>query len=93
MLYQNEIFQPVKLGMKLKAYIKQVREDGKIDLELQPYGAKKVDDFSETLLQYIKEKGGHISLNDKTDAGVIYETSVSARRHSRKLSEICIRNV
>lgn len=57
MLYQNEIFQPVKLGMKLKAYIKQVREDGKIDLELQPYGAKKVDDFSETLLQYIKEKG------------------------------------
>ena len=84
MLYQNEIFQPVKLGMKLKAYIKQVREDGKIDLELQPYGAKKVDDFSETLLQYIKEKGGHISLNDKTDAGVIYETFGVSKKTFKK---------
>lgn len=84
MLYQNEIFQPVKLGMKLKAYIKQVREDGKIDLELQPYGAKKVDDFSETLLQYIKEKGGHISLNDKTDASVIYETFGVSKKTFKK---------
>ena len=40
--------------MRLKAYVKQVREDGKIDLVLQKLGAKKVDDFSEVLLQYIK---------------------------------------
>lgn len=45
LLYQNEIFQPVETGMQLRAYVKQVREDGKIDLALQQDGVKKVEDF------------------------------------------------
>ena len=32
LLYESEIFQPLHAGMKLKAYVKQVRDDGKIDL-------------------------------------------------------------
>ncbi len=35
--------------MELKAYVKQVREDGKIDLILQKPGFGKVDDFSQAL--------------------------------------------
>ncbi|KAA6316381.1 hypothetical protein EZS27_033302, partial [termite gut metagenome] len=31
LLYEGEIFQPLQTGMKLQAYIKQVREDNKID--------------------------------------------------------------
>ena len=30
LLYESEIFQPLHTGMTLKAYAKQVREDGKI---------------------------------------------------------------
>ena len=56
LLYQNEIFQPVETGMQLRAYVKQVREDGKIDLALQQDGVKKVEDFSGVLLEYIKGK-------------------------------------
>lgn len=32
LLYENEIFTPLSAGMQLKAYVKQVREDGKVDL-------------------------------------------------------------
>ena len=35
LLYESEIFQPLHTGMRMKAYVKQVREDGKIDLLLQ----------------------------------------------------------
>lgn len=45
LLYDSEIFQPLHTGMVLKAYVKQVREDGKIDLELQKAGPAKVNDF------------------------------------------------
>lgn len=38
LLYESEIFQPLHTGMTLKAYVKQVREDGKIDLILQKPG-------------------------------------------------------
>ena len=56
MIFKNEIFTDVRTGMKMHAYIKQVRSDGKIDLELQKGGVKKVEDFSDTLLEYIEMK-------------------------------------
>lgn len=84
LLYQNEIFQPVETGMKLRAYIKQVREDGKIDLVLQKPGAGKVDDFSEVLLQYIKDHDGFITLNDKSAAEAIYDTFGVSKKTFKK---------
>lgn len=72
LLYDSEIFQPLHTGMVLKAYVKQIREDGKIDLVLQKPGFEKVDDFSKTLLEYIREHDGYTSLNDKSPADVIY---------------------
>lgn len=84
LLYQNEIFQPVETGMKLRAYIKQVREDGKIDLVLQKLGAKKVDDFSEVLLQYIKDHDGFITLNDKSAAETIYDAFGVSKKTFKK---------
>lgn len=72
LLYESEFFRPLQAGMTLKAYVKQVREDGKIDLMLQKPGAGKVEDFAVTLLEYIREQGGTTSLNDKSPAEDIY---------------------
>ena len=74
LVYQNEIFQLLQPGMKLTAYVRQVREDGKIDLALQQDGQRKVKDFSDVLLQFIKEQGGYTTLNDKSAAEIIYDT-------------------
>lgn len=84
LVYQNEIFQPVETGMYLTAYVKQVREDGKIDLALQKRGAKKVDDFSEVLLQYLKDHDGFTSLNDKSVAEDIYDTFGVSKKTFKK---------
>lgn len=73
LLYESEIFQPLHTGMTMKAYVKQVREDGKIDLVLQKFGQRKVEDFSVTLLEYVRTQGGQITLNDKSPAEEIYE--------------------
>lgn len=84
MLFHNEVFQPLEAGMHLSAFVKQVRPDGKIDLELQKTGARKVDDFSEVLLQYIKDNDGFTPLNDKTDAEVIYQTFGVSKKTFKK---------
>ena len=84
LLYEIEIFQPISIGMQLKAFIKQVREDGKIDLELQQGGMKKVKDFSETLLAYIKEQRGFIRFTDKSDAEQIYKTFGVSKKTFKK---------
>lgn len=84
MIFKNEIFQNVQVGMKLKAYVKHVREDGKIDFELQQGGIRKVSDFSEVLLEYIKNNGGSTTVNDKTDAEVIYQTFGVSKKTFKK---------
>ena len=84
LLYDSEIFQPLHTGDQVKAFIKQVREDGKIDLILQKPGFEKVDDFSKTLLQYIKDNGGQISLNDKSPADDIYATFGVSKKTFKK---------
>jgi predicted RNA-binding protein (virulence factor B family) len=70
--------------MQLKAFVKQVREDGKIDLMLQKPGFEKIDDFSDKLLSYIKENGGSIQLNDKSPAEDIYDTFQVSKKTFKK---------
>lgn len=74
LLYDNEIFTSLTAGMRLTAYVRQVREDGKIDLTLQRTGYGKVTAFSDTLLAYLKEHDGYVPLYDKSPAEAIYAT-------------------
>ncbi|WP_321435955.1 S1-like domain-containing RNA-binding protein [uncultured Bacteroides sp.] len=84
LLYEGEIFQRLQTGMTLKAFVKQVREDGKIDLMLQKPGFEKIDDFADTLLSYIKEHGGSIELTDKSPAEDIYDTFEVSKKTFKK---------
>lgn len=84
LVYQKEIFQQLEPGMKLTAYVRQVREDGKIDLTLQKDGMAKVGDFSSVLLDYIKNHDGFTPLNDKSAAEDIYEAFGVSKKTFKK---------
>ena len=84
LLYDSEIFQTLHTGDVLKAYVKQVREDGKIDLILQKPGFEKIDDFSKTLHRYITEHGGWIGLTDNSPAEEIYDTFGVSKKTFKK---------
>ena len=84
LLYENEIFCTLETGMQMRAFVKQVREDGKVDLILQKPGFEKIDDCSKTLLDYIKEHGGRIHLNDKSPAEDIYDTFGVSKKTFKK---------
>lgn len=73
LLYDDQVFKPLHTGDKAKAYVSQVRPDGKIDLLLSRPGIAAAKDFSDELLQYLKVNGGHTVLGDKSPAEDIYE--------------------
>ncbi len=73
LLYDDQVFRNLRTGDRTKAYVSQIRRDGKIDLMLSRPGHGAVTDFSETLLQYLKDNGGHTVLGDKSPAEDIYE--------------------
>lgn len=89
LLYDGEVFQPLRTGDVLKAFVKQVREDGKIDLMLQKPGFEKIDDFARTLLDYIQEHDGRVALTDKSPAEDIYDTfSVSKKTFKKAVGDL-----
>lgn len=72
MLYHNELFQTVHIGQKLDGYIKQIREDLKIDLTLHQPGYKKVSSLTDKILAKLAENGGELMLSDKSPPEAIY---------------------
>ena len=72
MIYQNEVFQELVIGQRLKGYIKKLRDDLKIDLRLQKTGYQIVDDISQTILNTITDSGGMITVTDKSPPEEIY---------------------
>jgi uncharacterized protein len=72
MLYENELFQPVQKGQKLDGFIRQIREDGKIDLTLHQPGYGKVEELTDNILAKLKDNQGFLPLSDKSPPEAIY---------------------
>ena len=66
LVYDNQIFDNYYEGQKLKAYIRLVREDGKIDVSFQPNQGRHVLSTTDKILENLKDAGGKISFNDKS---------------------------
>ena len=73
LVYENEIFENIKTGDKLKGYVKKVRDDGKLDISLNPIGKSKADTNSKKVVEVLKQNGGFLKLNYKSDAKDIKE--------------------
>jgi predicted RNA-binding protein (virulence factor B family) len=70
LLYANEVFQELEIGEVRKLWVKKYREDGKIDLQLLPFGRVKYEEGAEKILKILQEKG-YLPLHDKSDPEVI----------------------
>lgn len=68
MIFHTEIFENINVGDMKKAYIKNIRDDGKLDLSLQKIGQKNSDDNLEKVVNCLKENGGKLEFTYKSDA-------------------------
>jgi len=72
MLYENELFQPVQKGQKIEGFIRQIREDSKIDLTLHQPGYGKVEELTDKILTRLKDNQGFLALSDLSPPEAIY---------------------
>jgi len=72
LIYHNEIFQRLEKGEARKAYIKEVRDDEKIDVSLTPLGYEKVEGVAGVILDSLEAQGGFIGVHDKSEPELIY---------------------
>jgi predicted RNA-binding protein (virulence factor B family) len=71
-LYENEIFQPLRKGQKISGFIKYIRDDLRLDLTLHEVGYAKVTSLTNKILQMLQENGGELAVSDKSEPEQIY---------------------
>jgi len=72
LVYHNEIYRRLERGEHLKGYIKEVREDEKIDVSLTRLGYEKVEGIAGIILDALKVQNGFLPVHDKSPAEEIY---------------------
>lgn len=89
LIYHNEIFQKIELGMQKRAYIKNIRKDGCIDLSLQASGTKQKDASCEKVLSLLKQSGGAMPYNYKSDPELVQDIfGLSKKAYKRSLTTL-----
>jgi hypothetical protein len=73
LLQRQDIHRPVRPGQRLPGFIKQVREDGKIDVMLEKPGYGRIDPLAQQVLKYLQSRDGFCPLGDKSDPEAIRE--------------------
>jgi len=82
--FANETFRELNVGESLTGYVKNIREDGKIDISLQKQGYENVEPSAMQILELLKEKEGFLALTDRSQPKGIYAQLEMSKKTFKK---------
>lgn len=84
LIYLEDIFEDIRTGDRLKAYIKNIREDNKLDVVIQKPGYRSIEPNAQFILEELSAAGGFIPLHDKSDPNTIKDTLGLSKKSFKK---------
>lgn len=94
LLYENEVFEELLKGSKRKAFVKKIREDGKIDLSLRKTGLDMLEDGSQMILEKLELNKGSLMIDDKsTPEEIMMVMQMSKKSFKRSLGMLYKKNL
>ncbi|MFN7690357.1 MAG: S1 RNA-binding domain-containing protein [Bacteroidota bacterium] len=84
LIYANQIFKRLKIGDRLKGYVKEIRANGKIDLVTKKQGVEAIDDDAQVILDYLKTLGGFAAIGDFSEPYIIYRELGMSKKAFKK---------
>lgn len=84
LVYASEVFKKLYPLSEETGYIKNIREDGKIDVSLQPSGFDHVDEFKQKILQKLEADYGLLYLSDHSTPEEIKEELQMSKKNFKK---------
>jgi uncharacterized protein len=64
LLFHSSVTEPLRLGARMDAFIREVRDDGKIDLSLDGSGYGRVATVTEKILEALDRNDGRLEFDD-----------------------------
>ncbi|GAB3760621.1 CvfB family protein [Spirosoma pomorum] len=84
LVYANEIFRTVHPGDQMVGYIKNIRDDNRVDVSLQRSGYDNVEPNAQRVLATLKAEGGFLPLTDSSAPDEIYRTLEMSKKTFKK---------
>ncbi|WDF45788.1 S1-like domain-containing RNA-binding protein [Chryseobacterium sp. KACC 21268] len=84
LVYESDVFKKLYPLSEESGYIKTIREDGKIDVTLQPQGFENVDEFKQAILDKLNDNYGLLYLSDKSSPDEIKDELQMSKKNFKK---------
>ncbi len=91
LIFQSDIFQPIRTGQTLTAFIKEMREDGRVTLTLSRTGKDKVNDFTAHFIEYLKQNENFTPINDKSSPSEIQKVFGVSKKAFKQTVGHCLK--
>ena len=89
LIYKDDAFKPLRYGKQLKGFIKDLRDDGKINVLLQLPAGTGRDELSDKILEHLRMNDGVSKLTDKSAPDDIYHHfNVSKKNYKKALGAL-----
>ncbi len=89
LIYHDDLSQPLRFGMRMKGWVKAIREDGKIDLSINTLDQKTRDQLEVKILKALNEADGRVELSDKSSPETIFNVfKVSKKNFKRAIGSL-----
>lgn len=90
LVYKSEIFSDLEEGLKTVGYIKNIREDEKIDVSIRPLGYRNtIDEDKSKILYQLEQNQGILLLTDKSSPESIkFKLQMSKKAFKRALGAL-----
>jgi len=90
LVYKSEVFSDLEEGITTVGYIKNIREDEKIDVSLRPIGYRNtIEDDKVKILHQLAQKNGELQLTDKSyPESIKFHLQMSKKAFKRALGAL-----
>ncbi len=84
LIFNDDIFQDLSIGDRLKGYVKKIRPDNKLDIGLGKMGYRSIEPNADLIMKELEDHGGYLNLTDKSDPEAIKNTLQMSKKSFKK---------
>lgn len=92
LLHGSRLHRQLEIGETLPGYVAAVKENGKVDLSLEPVGYGRVTGLAGVILEKLEEAGGRLEIGDKSDPDEIRRVFGASKKAFKQAAGALYRN-
>ncbi|MGB0896734.1 MAG: CvfB family protein [Flavobacteriaceae bacterium] len=84
LVYEDQVFQNIRVGDVMTGYIKKIRPGNKIDVSFQQIGYKNIEPNAQVILSELKKNDGFLGVTDKSNPEIIKQLLQMSKKTFKK---------